>query len=152
MARKRNQSLWDQWRHRMERQRASHLTVAAFCREEGISQGTFYTWKRKLRGDRSARQTLGEGDTARTSRRKRATVGRVQSAGNSPAGSSPPTRAADFLQLPVRGMQTSPWIEMTLVDGTFVRVPQDNLAALIALLKVLRGDDPQMPSSEVQHA
>jgi hypothetical protein len=49
-------------------------------------------------------------------------------------------------------MQTSPWIEMTLVDGTFVRVPQDNLAALIALLKVLRGDDPQMPSSEVQHA
>jgi hypothetical protein len=58
----------------------------------------------------------------------------------------------DFLQLPVRGMRTSPWIEMTLVDGTLVRIPQDNLAALIALLKLLRGEDPEMASGEVQHA
>jgi hypothetical protein len=58
----------------------------------------------------------------------------------------------DFLQLPVRGMRTSPWIEMTLVDGTLVRIPQDNLAALSALLKLLRGDDPEVRTSEVQHA
>jgi len=58
----------------------------------------------------------------------------------------------DFLQLPVRGVRTSPWIEMTLVDGTLVRIPQDNLAALSALLKLLRGDDPEVRASEVQHA
>jgi hypothetical protein len=61
-------------------------------------------------------------------------------------------RPADFLQLPVRGVRSSPWIELSLVDGTLVRVPQENLAALTTLLKVLRGDNLDVPSGEAGHA
>jgi len=147
-----DQALWDQWRQRMERQRASKMTVAAFCREEGVSQATFYAWKRKLGGSMAAQKASSKAGRTRHSRRRRAAAGRGQPARNSEARSSLPTRAVDFLQLPVRGMRTSPWIEMTLVDGTLVRIPQDNLAALSALLKLLRGDDPEVRASEVQHA
>jgi hypothetical protein len=61
-------------------------------------------------------------------------------------------RSADFLQLPVCGVRSSPWIELTLVDGTLVRVPHDNLAALTLLLRVLRGETDGVPSSEARHA
>jgi hypothetical protein len=61
-------------------------------------------------------------------------------------------RPADFLQLPVRGVRSSPWIELSLVDGTLVRVPQENLAALTTLLKVLRGDNLDVRSGEAGHA
>jgi hypothetical protein len=36
------------WRPIIEGQRSSGLTVAAYCRDRGISQGSFYTWKRRL--------------------------------------------------------------------------------------------------------
>jgi hypothetical protein len=41
---------------------------------------------------------------------------------------------------------------LTLVDGTLLRVPHDDLAALAMLLKVLRGDDVDLLSGEVRHA
>jgi hypothetical protein len=58
----------------------------------------------------------------------------------------------DFLRLPVRGVRSSPWIELSLVDGTLVRVPQENLAALTTLLKVLRGDNLDAFSAEARRA
>jgi hypothetical protein len=136
----------------MERQRASKLSVAAFCREEGFSQATFYTWKRKLRGSMAARKASSKAGRKGHSRKKRAVAARGRASRSAAARSSLPTGAVDFLQLPVRGMRTSPWIEMTLVDGTLVRIPQDNLAALSVLLKLLRGDGPEVRASEVQHA
>jgi putative component of toxin-antitoxin plasmid stabilization module len=42
------------WREILRKQRASGLTVAAFCRRSRIPQATFYAWRRKLR-DVSAR-------------------------------------------------------------------------------------------------
>jgi transposase-like protein len=33
----------------IDAQRSSGLTVAAYCLERGITQGSFYTWKRRLR-------------------------------------------------------------------------------------------------------
>jgi len=61
-------------------------------------------------------------------------------------------RAADFLQLPVRTVRSSPWIELSLVDGTLVRIPQENLTALTTLLMVLRGDGFDAIAHEVRHA
>ena len=49
-----------------------------------------------------------------------------------------PRRPADFLQLPVQGVRSSPWIELSLVDGTLVRIPQENHAALTTLLPLTR--------------
>jgi hypothetical protein len=38
-----------EWRQIIDGQQASGLTVAAYCLERGITQGSFYTWKRRLR-------------------------------------------------------------------------------------------------------
>src|SRR5271170_4446886 len=42
------------WRPIIDGQRTSGLTVAAYCRNRGITQGSFYTWKRRLRSPAKA--------------------------------------------------------------------------------------------------
>jgi transposase-like protein len=37
-----------QWRQRMEEWRASGLSVRAFCTRHGLSQPSFYAWRREL--------------------------------------------------------------------------------------------------------
>ena len=37
-----------QWRQRLRQWRASGLTVRAFCEERGLSQPSFYAWRRVL--------------------------------------------------------------------------------------------------------
>ena len=37
------------WRRRIKRFAAANMTVAQFCRSEGISQPSFYQWKRTIR-------------------------------------------------------------------------------------------------------
>ena len=66
-----------------------------------------------------------------------------------PAMSPCPT---EFLQLPVTAVQTMPWIELAMADGTILRLPQQNLAALITALRVLRGERLELPSGESRHA
>jgi hypothetical protein len=38
-----------EWKRRLRRHEKSEQTVARFCRDEGVSQGSFYLWKKKLR-------------------------------------------------------------------------------------------------------
>jgi len=57
-----------------------------------------------------------------------------------------------FLQLPVAAAPTMPWIELALADGTILRLPQQNLAALITALRVLRGERLELPPGESRHA
>ena len=44
------------WRGAFERQRASGLTVRAFCRREGVSEPSFYAWRRVVRERDQERQ------------------------------------------------------------------------------------------------
>ena len=37
-----------QWRQRIRQWRASGLTVRAFCEERGLSEPSFYAWRREL--------------------------------------------------------------------------------------------------------
>ena len=37
------------WRERLARHASSGKSIAAFCREEDISQANFYAWRTKLR-------------------------------------------------------------------------------------------------------
>jgi hypothetical protein len=37
------------WRPIIDGQRPSGLTVARYCRDRGVTEGSFYTWKRRLR-------------------------------------------------------------------------------------------------------
>jgi hypothetical protein len=39
----------EEWHQIVEGQKSSGLTVAAYCLERGISEGSFYTWKKRLR-------------------------------------------------------------------------------------------------------
>lgn len=38
------------WRGHIARQRESVLTIRAYCRAEGLSEGMFYQWRRRLAG------------------------------------------------------------------------------------------------------
>ncbi len=154
MTRKVNQALWDQWRRRIERQRSSGLSIAEFCRREDLSQASFHAWKRKLRDSRSAPPSSQETATQRASHGRRSGVSRRPAARSSSPNPAAPTGSPSFLQLPVPGTRSSPWIELTLVDGTVIRVPQQNLAALQTVLRVLRGGEAETLAGEgeVSHA
>ena len=39
---------WHKWRDLIDRQRASGLSVARFCRRNGVAASSFFAWKRKL--------------------------------------------------------------------------------------------------------
>ena len=38
----------DKWHDLIERQQTSGLSVAAFCRRDGVAESSFFAWKRKL--------------------------------------------------------------------------------------------------------
>jgi hypothetical protein len=40
----------EQWRQIIDGQRPSGLTIAAYCRDTGITEGSFYLWKKRLSG------------------------------------------------------------------------------------------------------
>jgi hypothetical protein len=152
MARQVNQVLWDQWRQRTERQGKSGLPIVAFCQREGVSPAALHAWKRKLRKVAAAPLPVPEAAPGPRSRKRPVPIAPRQRRQHSPARSAAPTYAEDFLQLPVRGVRSSPWIELSLVDGTLVRVPQENLAALTTLLRVLRGDEGDVAGREARRA
>jgi len=138
MARKLNQALWTQWWQRIERQRESGLSIAEFCRREHVSSHRFHVWKRKVRQGASVRPPAAEASGWQSSRKRRTHVRpRTHTA---LAGPATPTGATGFLQLPVSATRPSPWIELALADGTVVRLPQQNLTALVTVLRVLRGE------------
>jgi transposase-like protein len=39
------------WREVIRRQQSSGLSIAEFCRREGLAQATFYNWRQKLAAD-----------------------------------------------------------------------------------------------------
>ena len=136
MARKLNQVLREKWRKRIEDQRQSGLTVAKFCRRESVSQATFYLWRRKLQSPRAKKTSGRQKETARTNRE-----------GQSPATPS----SLPFVQLPLSAPPSCPWIEVVLAEGTVVRLPQQNLAALQTVLQTL-GAAPASARGGVKHA
>lgn len=164
MARPTNQHLWDQWRQRMDRQRASGLSIAEFCRRERVSSHSFHAWRRKFRQTTSVHHRPSETATEHRVRKSRALVtprrplrrALVKSGMATGYRAKPGTLrkmvTPDFLQLPVTTVPSSPWIELALADGTVVRLPQQNLAALLAVLRLLRGDPAELPRGEGSHA
>ena len=153
MARKVNQALRGQWRKRIERQRGSGLSIVEFCRAEGVSPACFHQWKRKLRVSSSVSPSPRQAaPVGRRTDARQVAAPRRQRLQTSPTNAGVSTSATSFLQLPVMGPRTSPWIELVLVDGTIVRVPQQNLAALQTVLHVLRNGHAPTAVGEVSYA
>jgi hypothetical protein len=56
------------WREVLRRWRQSDLTIRAFCAREGLSEPSFYQWRRELaRRDRAAAKTARPGNHAAAS-------------------------------------------------------------------------------------
>lgn len=152
MARSVNQALWEQWRQRLGRQRSSGLSIVEFCRSENISPHRFHAWKRKLLATPPTRHASGVAAGARHARRRQVIAKPHTRDPQTPGRPAMPPGRAAFLQLPVSATQGSPWIELALADGTILRLPQQNLAALVTALRVLRGERLELPQGESGHA
>ena len=144
-------ALLTEWRERLKRQAESGLTVEAFCKAEGVSTSVFYRWQRHLRDASAAiAEPAAGGATPRSGKKRGGPTrrGRTKVASvNEPTAEQPP----EFLRLPVRGVRSMPWIELTLADGTVVRIPQENHAALALVLRTLRPEHGARFAGE-QHA
>ncbi len=123
MARKVNLELRETWRQRIERQRQSGLTVAEFSRQKGVSTASFYRWQPEV--------GVGVAGTAKRSACRRP----GKAAGSLAQPASPRRPDATFLQLPLSPAPANPWMEPMLADGTMIRLPQQNLAALQTVLR-----------------
>jgi hypothetical protein len=156
MGRVLNQVVRDEWRERFQRQAASGLSVVAFCRREGVSPASYHWWKRTLAVESGQRNPSAP--AARNGRRaaRRSSALAVPEFRSVPVASSslgtPATTPATFVQIPLPAHRGSTWIELVLPDGTVVRLPQQNLAALERVLAALLGDRHALPSPEVHRA
>jgi len=92
------------WRGRLWRFRKSRLTVAQFCRSEGVSDATFYQWQRRL-------AKRGREDTSQ---------------GPKPTRSFLPVRVTPA-SAPT---QEAPPVEIHLPNGTRVCLPCGDVATL----------------------
>lgn len=146
--------LLTEWRERLKRQSESGLTVEAFCQQEGVSTSMFYRWQRQLQ-EPSPEPTASEavGKAPRPGKKRGGRPRRQhQRSEVAPAKEPAAKQPRGFLRLPVRNVRSMPWIELTLVDGTVVRVPQENLAALTTVLRTLRPEGGSGPLAEARHA
>ena len=104
------------WKDRISRQATSGESVAEFCAREQVSDASFYRWKRNLKVGPRKRSTRSQ--ATKTARKDSSTTPRSTTAGSA------------FFQLPVAPSRGAAWIELVLADGTVLRLPQQNLAAL----------------------
>jgi hypothetical protein len=135
------------WRERLKRQSESGLTIEAFCQQEGVSTSMFYRWQRHFQNASSESAASEATNTAHPRGKNRGTRPRRQQPEVAPASESP----REFLRLPVRNVRSMPWIELTLVDGTVIRIPQENHVALSTVLRTLRPEGG-VSSAEARHA
>ena len=103
---------WLDWKQRFESQKASGLSVAVFCLQEGVSLSTFYRWQQQVKDGIPAALLEEEAD------RRRAESEEVD----------------ETTFLPI-SLKASP-VEIELPNGGVVRLPLGvGQAALIAVIK-----------------
>jgi len=105
MGRKRSSGAEAVWRERLARFDRGDWTVAEFCRREGVSNPSFYRWRKRFeQRDRQAR--------------------RVEPADRAASAAEGPGR---FLPVNVAGLTA---VEIELPNGIKIRVPATNVEVL----------------------
>jgi hypothetical protein len=140
MGRNVNSELWSAWRARLTRQSTSQLTIAEFCRREQVSVNGFYSWKRRLQTGAQRRASRANGSDIAD--RSRSRMGRKLLSATT----------GRFLEVPLAVPRTDAAIEVVLVDGTLVRVPQGNLPALELVLATLTATRTTRATGDQRHA
>jgi len=69
MAKKRSEEKRRYWGAVLERQARSGLSIAKFCRSEGVSEPSFYWWKRALGGGKAKTKRPGRSGARRAAGR-----------------------------------------------------------------------------------
>jgi hypothetical protein len=54
----------EQWRERIAEQKRSGLSVKQFCKQRGLTEYSFYTWRKRLRKEKPVRFALVEREAA----------------------------------------------------------------------------------------
>jgi hypothetical protein len=120
------------WRGRFRRFVDSGLSVARFCRAEGLSESSFYYWQKKLRPQarrRVARAHGRGGGTAGSGTGERDGCGRVRGRGVFRPVTVVPATSDVVIQLP---------------GGTRIEVDANRLEAIRAIVaEMIRVDDDQ---------
>ena len=114
------------WRGHLAAWQGGGLSIRAYCRQQGLSEPSFYFWRRELlRRDHQACSTT-RGATAQRS----ATVRQTATA----------QRSASATWMPLAVSQPgSPTVEVHLPEGTVLRIPADVAASTWdSLLTALR--------------
>lgn len=97
------------WRRQIEGQAACELTARQWCQREGLSEPSFYAWRREL---------------AKRDRERLA------------AASSPARQSAGFLPIQLTTFAAAN-VELQFPSGLVIRVPAHETAALRAILEIL---------------
>lgn len=146
-----------EWRERFARYAASGLSVVRFCENERVSESNFYAWKRRLISlptvaacspARALPSTPASGDGVATG--QRSVARRVEMLPSSVPASA--ARIGDFIQVPLSSGCETASMEVILADGTTIRLPAEQLAALEMTLKLVIAQGRYSPTSEVRHA
>jgi len=120
MGRKPSQSTESTWRDRLARFRKCGLTVKEFCRQEGVSDPSFYQWRKRLDGGRQGARRTGRsrGGPTKTVKSLAFMPVKVSSAGDAPGS-----------------WLGSALVEVELPNGVRIRVPATHSEALrVAIL------------------
>jgi transposase-like protein len=117
------------WRQLVQQWRQSGLMIRVFCQRHGVSEPSFYSWRRRIEAE-------ADGDSAAADRRARsdrACHGRHEALGDSKAGFAEvrPTEPNE-----VNTAADAQGIELTLLTGERLRIGWDVDAAQIQRVMV----------------
>jgi hypothetical protein len=121
MAKKRIEEKQRYWRAVLERQAVSGVSIAKFCRSEGVSEPSFYSWKRALAGGKAKARR------AERSGARRAT-GRISET------------SASFVPVQITEEPRPATIQVVWPNGLSVQVPSEcDPAEVQAVLQMVDG-------------
>ena len=133
MGRPVDMELREVWRERFARQAASGASVAEFCREEEVSEASYYGWRKRLAREVGAKRR-----------------GRSDARGSTDPRMRREEPEVHFIQLPLSTLPRPAAVEITLTNGALIRVPCDGGELLERVLRMVFCHEPH-GSEEVRH-
>lgn len=116
------------WRGRLAEQRRSGLSIAEYCRRQGLSEPSFYLWRRRLRDERAAAREVRHGDAADGGERSRS--------------------SGTALFVPLTLAAAGHGVRLELASGAVLTLPGDASPALVtaAICAALSVSSPEQPA------
>lgn len=133
MAKRRERSLEKEayWRGHIERQAVSGLSIRGYCGEHGLTEQSFYVWRRRLQNGSLAARATADRRLTRGGHVRRKASKRSRSAG---------LVAVDVIDVP----RSDAVLEISVTDSIMIRVRED--VSVETLERVLAAADRHLHS------